>query len=250
MIDPSRNVVNFPLGRLDFPFSVGQHSEAWEAHPDKRSAMQLLSDFLAAVAGDLFKSTADLISFDSGPQQSVPGEIAASYTASGSSGSSIVKSSEQACRSNLHALRTAETLYAWHTSRCNRLSREIQELHGQGADRSGLQTDKAKALAALLDDKRARFTAEHKSLLRAKHALDEVKNRQLLLRHTSIAVFSRSQSAEHSTYRKAPAASSVSSGSSIAPGSRRHTSSSPTRHPRRAGTGTNQGRTMRARSQE
>ena len=149
-----------------------------------------------------------------------------------------------------HAFRTAEALYAWHTSRCNRLSREIQELQRQGADRSGLQTDKAKALAALLDDKRARFTAEHKSLLRAKREFDEVKNRQLLLRYTSLAVFSRSQSAEHGTYHKAPVASSVSSGRSLAPGSRRHTSSSPTRPPRRAGTGTNQGRTMRARSQE
>ena len=216
-------------------------------------------------------STADLISLDLGPPQPVPGEIAASWAAakaasaagsspqdemdesdaaSGSSGSSIVKSSEQACRSNQHAFRTAEALYAWHTSRCKRLSRDIQELQRQGADRSGLQTHKAKALAALLDDKRARFTAEHKSLLRAKREFDEVKNRQLLLRYTSLAVFSRSQSAEHSTYHKAPVASSVSSGRSLAPGSRRHTSSSPTRPPRRAGTGTNQGRTMRARSQE
>ena len=58
------------------------------------------------------------------------------------------------------------------------LSREIHELDKKGADPSGLQSDQAKVLAALLRDKRARFAAEKESLLRANHELKQVKDRQ------------------------------------------------------------------------
>ena len=61
---------------------------------------------------------------------------------------------------------------------CRRLSREIHELDKKGADPSGLQSDQAKVLAALLRDKRARFAAEQESLLRANHELKQVKDRQ------------------------------------------------------------------------
>ena len=61
---------------------------------------------------------------------------------------------------------------------CRRLSREIHELDKKGADPSGLQSDQAKVLAALLRDKRARFAAEQESLLRENHELKQVKDRQ------------------------------------------------------------------------